>query len=325
MSQILENATREDVLVCAVMAVLDGREDLDDEARELPAEFLDAIDDCINVFSVGDIPHECRPLFGLVERLQKEWQEYALYVGPANPLPRRAFWEVLGEMKGALAFCPPETTEMQVDSVKYLREVEGLDWVQIAMQYQWEGVGPFFLNGQPQPNLVRREYDKPGSVLPPDWVHPYNVKARAEAAKYENHLARRAERLRELNARFSVAEAIGAEPVAGPELIEDLFAAGVPDAQIEKIKLLSAAEVAAAKKRWAAEQKGLVAPASQATSSQAASRKSKQPASNIPFEEVRSVIADWLSQHPDATNADIAQAVGCEVRMVAMVRNELEA
>jgi hypothetical protein len=290
--------TREDALVCAVMAVVDQRQQwAEAESTELPEAFLSGVDDCINAFSTGDIPGECRPLEKLVERMAREWREFELSVSRKNPLPKREFWLIIDEMANSLTFAPPDSSAVDtpIETIQQLLD-EKCTWRQIAIIYSHDGVGPFMLKGVPQPHLVKQEHEKPGTILGANWEHPRVTAAKALAAKYENRIARRAEQLRRENATLESTRENSMPAQAGSETIADLIAQGLNDNQIAKIKLITPQQAAA-------ERKAIESGAAEIS------------------DEAAIQIEEWLDESPELSNQQIAEAVGCEPRQVALARS----
>jgi hypothetical protein len=293
--------SREDDLVCAVLELLDRKTEWQASGEaQLSEPFMTAVDKCINIFDAGDTPRDCYPLRKIVDRIQKEWQEFEFYVSAVDPTPRQPFWRAVGELENAMTFAPPEIEPFAVESLQELFS-SGVTDYQAAMIYSHEGIGPFLTKGpepRPIPNLVKQERNNPGSVLPAGWVHPKILANQERAAKYENRLARRAQELRDAGAVSGsvVSEDSPAAYPVGPESIEDLIAQNVPDAQILKIKRCTIADIADVKSRLAQES----------------------------MDSTESKIAEHIAKNPEMKNADVAHAVGCEVKAVASVRRRMK-
>lgn len=303
------NTEREDVLLCSVMEVIDAKEEwFSTTMDDVPERVIIAAEDCVTLWQSGDLPYDCRTIVGLVDKLRHEWQEYGMYATAKRPFPKPSFWSVIGELQNALTFAPPVISEIQIESIEELN-AEKVPHRQIALIYSHNGVGPFMLNGQPQVGLVKKEINHPGSVIGKDFVHPQILFERERAARYTNHLAKRAEKLRGQNRQ--IADAPGA--VAGPEPIDELIEQGLNDLQISRIKLIPVSEVSAFRKRWEDARRP------QPVDSQS---PGGQPTGQS-REDIENSILEYLVDHPEATNKQVADAVRCEARTVATVRRKV--
>lgn len=299
-------STREDTLVCSVLEVIDQSKawKASDE-RQLSDELMGAIDDCILLFETGDIPADCKDLFRIAERMKKEWEDFEQYVSGREPAPRASFWKCINEMETAITYAAPPVSDFYIESIETLVR-QNVSHRQIAIMYSHDGKGPFMTPGNPpQPNikLVVQEIEKPGSVLGDDFEHPRLTCERDIARRYENRLARKAEQLRSQKAEF---EAEDTAPI-GPESIEELIRQGVHDNQIMTIKRCTLDEILQARERMHAAKNG----------------GSSQSTPTVNDAEAEEQIAEYLTQYPDAKNADIAKSLNVSARAVAAARRKL--
>lgn len=296
-----ELQTREDHLVCLALAVADAYVAWEDRT-ELPEGLFRAIDQCVTEWMTGDIPGECRELLPLIMELQREWQDYSLTASEGSWRQRPQFWAVIGRLENVFYFIPTVTEwEPDYESVAQLLsgEYDGTKWseAQVAIEYSWEGKGPFLRDGIAQPHLVRREAKEPGSVLGPDFIHPKVAYLRAQATRYQSAVRMRADRLRAAGVRLKQDDA---PPVAVAESIEELFSQGLNDEQVAINKCLTVPEVAAKRKAWAAQ-------------------------IEADDETLRELVSMALQRDPALTNAEIAKELGIATRSVAAVRQGIDA
>lgn len=302
-------SAREDDLLTSILELLTQKAiQLDSTDPKLDDEFMQTVDASIELFQTGDVPRDCLSLFRLVERLKAEWDEFDMYVSIKQPRPRAGFWKILDEIENELTFAPPNVNDAPVESLELLKE-QNVREHQICTIYSHEGKGPFMKNGLPQPHLLRQEMEKPGSVLGKDFEHPRVTAERERLAKYRNPIAVRANELRgEIASRSPVErdadDVTGVGPGSssapiGSETLEELILSEVPDKQIVKIKGCTYEEIGQAKLRI-----------------KAAAKEGQSPAE---LADLTAQILEWKGANPDAKNQEIAEVLGCEVKLVSSV------
>lgn len=170
-----ERSPREAELIAAV-AVLGAEYDRWAElpTEEPPTAALERTAEAfIDVAAAGDVPAACRDLVANAADFAHLWREYANGAyDPRTGMPDRCVWRALEAVRkaaaGAVSFVPrrPEPVAVLLK--------QGVPHRQIALYiYGHDGKGPFVgPNGQPLVELIEREGEKPGSVIPADWVHP---------------------------------------------------------------------------------------------------------------------------------------------------------
>ena len=227
--------SREQILLDSVEHFIRTHEEwADGNETELTDVYEEALKEMVAEFASGDMPGRLREVERAVETVGMEYTAFERYVTQSNKSPRKEFWDSIESLRGKLAGAvspPPMILETIPQLVK-----QGVTPAQIAKIYSHQGRGPFMVNGHPRPDLVSKEIDDPGSVLPPDFVHP-EVSAKQEAEKEAEQ--RRAARVKE---RF-------AATVTGPESIEDLLRQGLTIKQICKVKGCEPTEVLAESER----------------------------------------------------------------------------
>lgn len=196
--------------------------------------YEDALVECVEEFSSGDLPASCRTLAAAVGSLSDEWKAYEWYVSQSSPMPKDTFWaavqSVIDERSGRIA-----DQRKPIEPVRVLLK-QKVTPRQIAIIYSHDGVGPFMRNGIPQEHLVLQEKERPGSVIPEGWVHPADEARLAESRKLE---ARRISRLESKGPAFKPC----------PESIAELLQQKVFPNQIAKMHGVSLDTVLAEAKR----------------------------------------------------------------------------
>lgn len=149
--------------------------------------FETALRHAVAVVCDGDIPGRCQDLWLQVSRLQEEWNQYARGArdGKSRPLPR--FWSAFASVENALkrsAAVMPKRAE----PVKTLID-QKVGYEQIAFHiYGYRGKGPFVnVAGQPDIDLIHKEANEPGSVIPADWIHPSQLELTSESVVHRSH------------------------------------------------------------------------------------------------------------------------------------------
>lgn len=210
----------------------------DQNAKKITEDYEEALLDMVATFASGDMPAAVRPLDAAVSALSDEWiafagdpvTERAGYVTQANPHPKSTFWAAVARVREALKGAT-FTQPVILESIPQLVAQKCTN-LQICEIYAHEGKGPFMVRGVPRPDLVQREIETPGSVLPPGFVHP------RESARQEQEAASEARREQRRLSREA------ARPPC-PESIEDLLRQGLTVAQCCATAEVTAAEVLA--------------------------------------------------------------------------------
>lgn len=155
----------------------------DPKAPDVPSQALeDAILQAIDTCEHGDIPAQCRELCTVaMPRLRFEWDQYATEdARRQDGSPTARFWAafkaVISARKGAVPFVPKRVEPVR----ELIRQQVGYD--QIARHiYGYRGEGPFLrADGSIDIDAILREADKPGSVVPADWMHPLEAQRKRD-------------------------------------------------------------------------------------------------------------------------------------------------
>lgn len=176
----------------------------------------------------GDIPRGCVQLMISVSIWAVEWAAYKRGNWDSQRRPRGEFWDRFNairiERQGIQQFAA-----RTIESVRQLRH-EKLTDLQIARAYGkrinedlW--IGPFFdARGGTRFDLIQKEHDTPGSVIPAGWIHPND----------EDTLAAN---LKELEGRLkAVPIPENSSSAEDPASIEELLREGAFPAQIARVK-----------------------------------------------------------------------------------------
>lgn len=156
-----------------------------------------AIGAAVAMCEAGDVPTECRQLIDGVMRLAVEYDRYhgGEFV-PRTKSPKQRFHsavEAVARARGGSEQPAPR----KMESVKELRR-QGLSDSQIAVCFARFNepagiyVGIFHDNkGRVLHDLIQQEYEKPGAIIPVDWMHPNEAADRQRAeADYANQFTR---------------------------------------------------------------------------------------------------------------------------------------
>lgn len=145
----------------------------------------------------GDVPTDCRRLVDCVARLDVEYQKYhdgEFLPRTKSPTPRfHAAVEAVVKSRAGAVFQPPR----RMESVREFRRQNATD-SQIATGHaRWNEaagmwVGPFHDSmGRVLHADIQAEFDKPGTLIPADWIHPNEMADREAAEKnYSEHYTR---------------------------------------------------------------------------------------------------------------------------------------
>mgnify|MGYP006348146317 FL=1 len=141
--------------------------------------FESAINGAITICAHGDIPGDCRQLIRAMEDLSVQWIAYEDGSMEPTGLPKRSFWNAMAEVVRHRQESKHDERP-KLESVKILKGQNVTD-AQIATIYSAnvmtnrgpKRVGPFHdSRGVVLSHLIRQEAEQPGSVIPPDWIHP---------------------------------------------------------------------------------------------------------------------------------------------------------
>lgn len=147
-----------------------------DQNRPDPDDpYWDRVNMLINAFESGEIPADCRRLAVVVSQLQQAAERFEQRDDQNNYYPRDeiGFWQAVEQLQKTIAGKPPEQALKPLESIKELVEQKVNHW-QIAKIY-----GLLDDSGEPQPHLVQKEIDNPGSVINKDWIDPRVKELRA--------------------------------------------------------------------------------------------------------------------------------------------------
>lgn len=202
----------------------------DPHSPEQPTERMElAIDAAILECSSGDVPSDCRQLVGAMSALSVRWDDYRAgsWDGRQRPLPDfwRTFQGVMSARKGAnkREYRRPEPV------AELIRQKVGYE--QIARFIYGDGQkGPFLQDGRIRVDLILKEAEKPGSVIPEDWIHPDEIR-------------REAEELKALNGRLNALQSRDEKRTEDPATVEELLRQGAFPEQVARVKGVSLEEV----------------------------------------------------------------------------------
>jgi hypothetical protein len=174
---------RTEQIVAAVDHLIQVHDDweADEKAPIVPTEAFElALTAAVETCDGGDTPIQCRELVTAVSRLGFEWNEYVDGKMDRQQRPVGSFWAAF---RGML-------TARQIASVSAPKRIEPVaelvaqkvSYHQIAFHiYGHNGKGPFVsAAGQPDVAKILQEAQTPGSVIPPDWVHPADAERRRQ-------------------------------------------------------------------------------------------------------------------------------------------------
>lgn len=208
---------------------------MQDTNRPNPDElYWDAVDNVLESFNTGDIPADCRELAEHVERFSREVEQHDknTEINPHQQHPHESFWRALDAIRDHIngkidAPLPP------LETIQELRD-QNVDDNQIAKMY-----GFIDRRGNPMPWLVKRELEKPGSVLKTpgaidgrDWMDPRLKDVRPTFSRDDE-------------AEAEKMEAAEVEAAPCPETPRELWEQDVPAAQAAKMLRRPLAEVEA--------------------------------------------------------------------------------
>lgn len=202
----------------------------DPHSPEQPTERMElAIDAAILECASGDVPSDCRELVGAMSALSVRWDDYRAgsWDGRQRPLPDfwRTFQGVMSARKGAnkRGYRRPEPV------AELIRQKVGYE--QIARFIYGDGEkGPFLHDGRIRVDLILQEAEKPGSVVPADWIHPDQIR-------------REAEDLKALNSRLNALQSRDEKRSEDPSTVEELLRQGAFPEQVARVKGISVIDV----------------------------------------------------------------------------------
>ncbi len=212
---------------------------LDDNRPNPDEAYWDRVNMLINGFEAGEIPADCRRLAVTVEKLQQAAERFETRDDENNFYPRDDFWYAIEELEKTLAGKAPELALKPLEPIKELIDQKVERW-QIAKMY-----GLFDASGEPQPHLVQKEIDNPGSVITKDWIDPRVKELRASQDAADRH----AHELQETKTAAS-------KRTPCPETPEELWQQEVPVEQSAKMLCRSEDEVRAMFEQFDANAKG---------------------------------------------------------------------
>lgn len=204
---------------------------LDDPRRGpiMPVSVGLGIQACLQVCDAGEIPAGSRDLAMVaVPRLAEECRAYAQRehgkVRPENGAPGPSFWASVKAVARARADASTPGVEKREPVALLLQQ--GVTPDQIArFIYGRRGVGPFLqANGAPSIALIEQEAREPGSVIPTDWVPPWQ----------RTLLERRDQQLNARLQRYDQQEL--ARHYDDPATVEEMLRDGAYVQQIERAK-----------------------------------------------------------------------------------------
>lgn len=207
----------------------------DSSTQIIDDNYESAVEEMLRTWEDGDLPGRLRLLADAVENFRREWTGYLNRRTPRNPMAQtdRLWKAVEGLIRERAGFEAGESKALEPVALLLKQNVTPN---QIAQHiYGHDGKGPFLKNGRTQADLVQQEADKPGSVIPANFIHPLEQSA---AREHQELLKKRIARTRTLAKTHADA----------PESIEELLRQGVGVSQIAKMKGVSINDVVAAAK-----------------------------------------------------------------------------
>lgn len=229
---------RTDILAAVdnLKRVHDAWESDDQSPLQPTAELERVINATIRTCESGDVPFDCRELIRAVDLMGAEWRKYEAGQRTPDYRPVPAFWEALRGVWRARAGSSrpkvrrPEPVKVLIDQkVSYQQIAQRIyGWFNPATE-QFEG--PLLdERGNPDIDLIHKEAEQAGSVVPKDWVHPSErERVEQEAAAVEASL--------EPSVRHE------SKPTEDPATVEELLREGAFPEQIARVKGLSINQV----------------------------------------------------------------------------------
>lgn len=209
--------------------------DSPDNAPIIPEDVEIAITVAAGVCGDGDVPQKCRELAVVaIPRFAEAFRaydahEYGAYQPNGSPGPK--FWAAAKVVQQARAGAEAPVLSKR-EPIAALRK-QGVSDMQIASAiYGFRGAGPFMLgDGTPDVGLLDQECEKPGSVIPSDWVPDWERQA------FDN-------RKKQLEGQLSVYDRLReGTTYEDPESVEDLLRQGAFIQQIQKAKHVSRKQI----------------------------------------------------------------------------------
>ena len=148
-----------------------------------PKELEDSANYLFEVSMYADVPATLRELVAAVDEFRLQWELYATGAIEQNTGgPKATLWRALNKVIATRAV----SSELRVkrpEPVKVLLD-QKVTPQQIALSiYGYDGKGPFVKDGEIQFELIKQEAENPGSVIPPEWIPPYE-----EARLRQHHI-----------------------------------------------------------------------------------------------------------------------------------------
>lgn len=188
----------------------------------LTTEFEESLVELVRLFGTSDLPSGIRRIAAAVADLADQWDQYTNYVTLLKPDPTARFWRAIDHLRLSVE-ATATARRRALEPVAVLIE-QKVSFAQIANHiYGDRSQGPFLKNGVVQEDLILKEAQTPGTVIPPDWTHPADVFAEQAA------LASTSAALKRLSKRFE-------KPPIAPESVEELLRGRVPVEQIAEMK-----------------------------------------------------------------------------------------
>lgn len=201
---------------------------------EIPAEVQAGITELDFIVSTGDLPESCREVATAVARLAEDLRrytkrEYGAIQGDGSPSP--AFYASAKSLVAARQGAEAPIRERREPVAILIKQ--GVSYEQIAWHiYGHRSEGPFVQpNGAPDVALIEQEAATPGSVIPADWLPPWE---QDRAGKQKSEMAQRLK---------AFDTAINGRRIEDPASVEELLRDGAFVQQIERVKGVSRAEV----------------------------------------------------------------------------------
>ncbi len=227
---------RRDHLLLATDAMLAAWNDwsVDNDAKGITTTFVDAVCDCLLLWSEGGIPGDLRALAHDIEIMREHWNAWVRSheVNPVkNQLPGDAFWRAMKTVDDArrIAAAPKDFTLPPIADL----EKEGVSARQICQMYGF--TDDHTSTGQPVLKMLYEEKALPGMHTGGDWLPPHARRQRDIAVQQKAALERLAvDRQRKIDFLTKPCK----------ETIEELIEQGVSGKQIVRMRKIGREELA---------------------------------------------------------------------------------
>jgi hypothetical protein len=230
---------REELLTSIETLLAAHREWQETDNPEISAALIERIEDAITVWSGGDMPGDLLDLYSKMQGLNEAWTEAVMQADDAEHVQTAragSFWKALDVVLGMREKAEEEDTAefRPLESVAMLTAQKVPDqqicWIYRARWPEGAKTGPGLWDQRKQRpllNLLEKERQAPGSVIPADFV-PFHVAERKQAQVLRREAADRAAAARQ----DRVAKL--AKPC--PETLAELVGQGVSLSQIARMK-----------------------------------------------------------------------------------------